>query len=137
MTTVATGGFSTHDESLGYYQDSKVLWVAIVFMFLGGLPFSFFIALFFTRSLPKPDPQIYFFIIVRAQNVGLVEADESFSVVFPTIEAAFLDKTISDSLCGILSSSRSKRSQSKKRQKLILSQGTSIGIQCPFRFYAY
>ena len=64
MTTVATGGFSTHDESLGYYQDSKVLWVAIVFMFLGGLPFSFFIALFFTRSLPKPDPQIYFFIVL-------------------------------------------------------------------------
>ena len=64
MTTVATGGFSTHDESLGYYQNSSVLWVAIVFMFLGGLPFSFFIALFFTRSLPKPDPQIYFFIVL-------------------------------------------------------------------------
>ena len=27
MTTVATGGFSSHDESLGYYQASKVVWV--------------------------------------------------------------------------------------------------------------
>tara|TARA_B100000902_G_scaffold378366_1_gene411548 strand:+ start:178 stop:1221 length:1044 start_codon:yes stop_codon:yes gene_type:complete len=74
MTTVATGGFSTHDESIGFYRDSAVLWVAIIFMFLGGLPFSFFIALFFTRSLPKPDPQIYFFIllIVTASFVVIV-----------------------------------------------------------------
>ena len=32
MTTVATGGFSTHDESLGYYDSSSVLWVAILVM---------------------------------------------------------------------------------------------------------
>ena len=48
-----------------------------------------------------------------------MEADESFSAVFPTIEAAFLDKPISDSLCGLLSSSRSKRIQSKKASKVV------------------
>ena len=81
MTTVATGGFSTHDESIGYYQSSKVLWVSIIFMIFGGLPFSFFIAIFFTRNIPKSDPQIIFFlslillasIIVILVDLTLVE----------------------------------------------------------------
>lgn len=41
MTTLATGGFSTHDASLGYYgENSAVIWVGTVFMFVAGLPFS-------------------------------------------------------------------------------------------------
>ena len=68
MTTVATGGFSTHDESLGYYDSSAVLWVAIFFMIVGGLPFSVFVAIFFTRNTPKLDPQVltFFFIIIAS-----------------------------------------------------------------------
>ncbi len=64
MTTVATGGFSTHDESLGYYESSSVLWVAILFMIVGGLPFSVFVAIFFTRNIPKLDPQVLTFILI-------------------------------------------------------------------------
>lgn len=41
MSTVATGGFSTHDTSFARYVDNPaVLWTAIVFMFIGALPFS-------------------------------------------------------------------------------------------------
>ena len=64
MTTVATGGFSTHDESLGYYDSSAVLWVAILFMIVGGLPFSVFVAIFFTRNIPKLDPQVLTFLLI-------------------------------------------------------------------------
>ncbi len=64
MTTVATGGFSTHDESLGYFDSSSVLWVAIVFMIIGGLPFNVFIAIFFTRNTPKLDPQVLVFFLI-------------------------------------------------------------------------
>ena len=80
MTTVATGGFSTHDESLGYYQNPMVLWVAIIFMILGGLPFSFFIAIFFTRNMPKADPQISVFIVLivlSSLSLTLVDLDYS------------------------------------------------------------
>ena len=64
MTTVATGGFSTHDESLGYYDSYAVLWVAILFMIVGGLPFSEFVAIFFTRNIPKLDPQVLTFLLI-------------------------------------------------------------------------
>lgn len=72
MTTVSTGGFSTHDESLGYYEGWQVLWVAIIFMIAGALPFSFFIAVFFARNLPRYDPQIAVFFILIIISSTLV-----------------------------------------------------------------
>ena len=43
MTTMATGGFSTHDESFGYFTAPLLPWVAIVFMLLGALPFVLYV----------------------------------------------------------------------------------------------
>ena len=43
MTTVATGGFSTKDGSLGHFQSEAIEVVAIVFMILGSLPFLLYI----------------------------------------------------------------------------------------------
>jgi trk system potassium uptake protein len=40
LSTVSTGGFSTHDASLGYFNSVAVEFVAIVFMVLGGINFS-------------------------------------------------------------------------------------------------
>ena len=74
MTTVATGGFSTHDESLGYFNSSSVLWVAIVFMIIGGLPFNVFIAIFFTRNTPKLDPQVLVFFLIIFFSCALLVA---------------------------------------------------------------
>ncbi len=39
MTTIATGGFSTYSSSIGYFQNSKIEIVSIVFIILGSLPF--------------------------------------------------------------------------------------------------
>lgn len=39
MCTVATGGFSPHDASLGFYNSANIEIIAIVFMLLGSLPF--------------------------------------------------------------------------------------------------
>lgn len=44
MTTIATAGFSTHDLSLGFYNDKPLVhWVAVVFMLLGSLPFALYL----------------------------------------------------------------------------------------------
>lgn len=43
MTTIATGGLSTHDASIGFYKQDAVLYVAIVFMILGSLPFGLYL----------------------------------------------------------------------------------------------
>lgn len=40
LSTVSTGGFSTHDSSLAYYDSVFIENVAIVFMLLGGINFS-------------------------------------------------------------------------------------------------
>ncbi|RUM78409.1 MAG: potassium transporter [Candidatus Thioglobus sp.] len=39
-STVAIGGFSTHDASIGYFNSSAIESVAIIFMFLAGINFS-------------------------------------------------------------------------------------------------
>ncbi len=39
MSTVSTGGFSTHDESFGFFPSAALHWTAIGFMLVGGLPF--------------------------------------------------------------------------------------------------
>src|SRR6056300_89065 len=39
FTTISTGGFSTHDQSFAYFQNSSILLIAIIFMVIGSLPF--------------------------------------------------------------------------------------------------
>jgi trk system potassium uptake protein TrkH len=63
MSTLATGGFSTHDTSFSrYIGNPAILWIAIVFMFVGALPFSI-IMLFALRGRldALKDPQIWVF----------------------------------------------------------------------------
>jgi trk system potassium uptake protein TrkH len=44
MTSIATGGYSTSDASLGNWQQPAVHWVAIALMICGGLPFVLYVA---------------------------------------------------------------------------------------------
>ena len=39
MTTIATGGFSTHNESIGFFNSSNIEIVASIFIILGSIPF--------------------------------------------------------------------------------------------------
>ena len=39
MTTIATGGFSTYSESIGYFQNPKIEIISIIFIILGSIPF--------------------------------------------------------------------------------------------------
>jgi len=43
MTTLSTGGYSTHDASLGHFEQPAIHWIAICFMALGALPFVLYI----------------------------------------------------------------------------------------------
>ncbi len=53
LTTVSTGGFSTHDASLGYFHSATIEAIAIVFMLAGGINFGVHFAAFHGVSL-KP-----------------------------------------------------------------------------------
>jgi len=39
MTTIATGGFSTHNDSIGYFKNSNIEIIATIFIILGSIPF--------------------------------------------------------------------------------------------------
>jgi trk system potassium uptake protein len=54
MTTIATGGFSTHDQSFGYFDNPALPWIAILFMISGALPFTLYL-----KSIGR-DPLVVF-----------------------------------------------------------------------------
>lgn len=64
MTTLSTGGYSTSDGSMGHFSKGAH-WNAIVFMFLGGLPFLLFIRAFNRRNI--------LFLLNDAQVLGFIK----------------------------------------------------------------
>jgi len=63
MATVATGGFSTHDASFGYFNSEPLLWTSTFFMTVCSLPFSGLIVFMVRRRLDAlRDPQIGVFL---------------------------------------------------------------------------
>jgi len=63
MTTVATGGYSTHDASIGHYPSPAIQWTAILFMIVGGIPFVLYIQLLRGRGyLFWRDEQVRWFL---------------------------------------------------------------------------
>ena len=39
MTTIATGGFSTHNDSIGFFKNPNIEIIASIFIILGSIPF--------------------------------------------------------------------------------------------------
>lgn len=52
MTTVATGGFSTKDASIGHFRNPGAEWVSILFMILGSIPFILYVQMLQGRFRP-------------------------------------------------------------------------------------
>ena len=73
MTTVATGGFSTHDNSLGYFESVPIFWVGAIFMLAGAVPFMvYYRALRGNLRVLVEDAQIltFFAIVVLVCVLG-------------------------------------------------------------------
>jgi len=51
FSTVAIGGFSTHDGSIGYFNSAAIETIAMIFMFLAGINFSLHFVAWNNRSL--------------------------------------------------------------------------------------
>ena len=66
LSTVSIGGFSTHNESIGYYNNGLIEAVCIAFMLLSALSFTLH---YFAIYMKKPlkyfhDPELRFFISI-------------------------------------------------------------------------
>ncbi len=67
MTTVATGGFSNHDASLGYFNNPAIDMIAILFMIIGSLPFLLYVQALQGQSKPLfRDGQVRVFLMLLA-----------------------------------------------------------------------
>ena len=68
LSTVSIGGFSTHDESIGYFNSGFVETICIIFMLLSALSFALH---YFAIYKKKPlkyfyDPELKFFLSIMA-----------------------------------------------------------------------
>jgi trk system potassium uptake protein TrkH len=72
FSTVAIGGFSTHDLSIGYFESTTIEMIAVVFMLLAGMNFALHFMAWRSLSL-KPyfhDPELRAYLVV----LGLLTA---------------------------------------------------------------
>ena len=72
MTTIATGGFSTYDDSLGHFNSTSIETIAIIFMILSGMPFVLYLKSVHGNFAPLlRDPQVHWFLAILAGAIAL------------------------------------------------------------------
>ena len=89
MTTIATGGFSTHNDSIGFFKNSNIEIVASIFIILGSIPFISYLK--FARGNKKiffQDVQIKGLIYLLAISIFIM----FFYLILINYESSLLDK---------------------------------------------
>ena len=75
FSTIAIGGFSTHDANLGHFNNNAVNAVAIVFMLLSGLNFALHFTALRSRNvaayLRDPEARVYFALVAALLVVSV------------------------------------------------------------------
>jgi trk system potassium uptake protein TrkH len=68
FSTVSIGGFSTHDESFGFFSQSSIRWTAVIFMIIAGINFGLHYIAWSKRRLLHyfydSEVKAYFFILL-------------------------------------------------------------------------
>jgi trk system potassium uptake protein TrkH len=73
MTTVATGGFSTADASVGHFNSPAIEWIAVAFMLSGSLPFVLYIQAVRGNIMPLlRDSQVHTFLGIAGTAILLL-----------------------------------------------------------------
>lgn len=91
MSTISTGGFSTRNASLTYYDSPYIEYVVLVFMFLGGTNFTLLYFLFkgkFRKMFLNEEFKAYLGTVLVA---GVIVAVVIYSFTGTDIENAFRD----------------------------------------------
>ena len=89
MTTIATGGFSTHNDSIGFFKNSNIEIVASIFIILGSIPFISYLK--FAQGNKKiffQDVQIKGLIYLLAISIFIM----FFYLILINYEGSLLDK---------------------------------------------
>lgn len=89
FATIALGGFSTHDASIGFYQSDAIEFVAGFFSLVAAVNFALFFFAWRQKSLRAilVDEEFRFFVKVMAVLIGTAIAGLYFSGTFPLWES--------------------------------------------------
>jgi len=93
FSTVAIGGFSTHDASMGYFIDKPLIEVvAIIFMFLSGINFALHFTAWRYRSPLSYflDPEFRAYVLILLLVALITVAYLYYEGVFPSVERTLL-----------------------------------------------
>jgi trk system potassium uptake protein len=88
FTTIAIGGFSTHDASMGYFDNPAIDVVAIIFMFIAGINFALHFTAWQRRSIRHYllDPEFLFYgfilLLVSLITISVLYFSDIYSGVF-------------------------------------------------------
>ena len=89
MTTIATGGFSTHNDSIGYFKNSNIEVIASIFIILGSIPFiSYLKFVKGNKTIFFEDVQIRGLIYLLLISIMIM----FFYLLFINYQSNFLDK---------------------------------------------
>jgi trk system potassium uptake protein TrkH len=73
MTTIATGGYSTKDASVGYFNSAAVDWIIVAGMIVGSLPFVHYLRIVRGDAAGlRRDSQVRWFFGIILTAVGMV-----------------------------------------------------------------
>ncbi len=90
FSTVAIGGFSTHDASIGHFESARIEAVAVLFMLLGGMNFAMhFLAV--RRMTLKPyrqDEEVRFYLLLLTLAAAIGSAFLLYSGVAGSVSEA-------------------------------------------------
>tara|TARA_B100001093_G_scaffold453072_1_gene461522 strand:- start:750 stop:2198 length:1449 start_codon:yes stop_codon:yes gene_type:complete len=89
MTTIATGGFSTHNDSIGFFKNSNIEIIASIFIILGSIPFISYLK--FSQGNRKiffNDVQIKGLIYLLAISIAVMFV----YLLFINFESSLIDK---------------------------------------------
>jgi trk system potassium uptake protein TrkH len=94
MTTLATGGFSTHSESIGYFKSQSIETILTIFMMLGGINFvlmAHFLLGKHEKILENTELKAYFGILgFSSVALALIQpADGGLSAAFNSMQKSF------------------------------------------------
>jgi trk system potassium uptake protein TrkH len=91
FSTVAIGGFSTHDSSIGYFDSTAIQFIAIVFMLLSGVNFAIHFTAIRNRSINpyKRDAEfrtyIWVLFVVSIVTIGYLQANHTFDTTAESV----------------------------------------------------
>ena len=92
FTTIATGGFSTHDASMGHFDSAVIEMIAVVFMIISALNYSLHFVAWRRRSTEpwRSDPELVTFLTVLALVTVLVLGG---LLIYQAAHSLLLDET--------------------------------------------